>query len=217
MKQDTLVTSYYKAYNFFIENQVKILIGLGVVALIIVAVVLISNKRASDEKTASALLAKVMPVYESAQYKEAIDGIKTSNTTGLKSIVEEYGSTEAGETAKILLANALYYSGDFESALNYYTDYGGSNVMFQSTAIAGEAAYSVNKKEYEKAAELYKKAATVSPVNPANASYLLNAGINFMRAGKNDEAKAAFESIKKDYKQSAAAQEVDKYLVQVQG
>ncbi len=216
MKQDTLVTSYYKAYNFFIENQVKILIGIGVVALIVVAVVLLSNKKSNDTQTASSLLAKIMPVYDSGQFQQAIDGVKATNTIGLKEIVDNYGSTEPGETAKILLANSYLGVNNTEAALENFEDYSGSNDLFKATALAGEAAYYEFKNENQKAAELYKQAANITNVNPANADYLLRAGINFLKADKKEEAKVLLKSIKKDYRATTAAQEVDKYLIQVE-
>lgn len=216
MKQDTLVTSYYKAYNFFIENQVKILIGVGVVALVIVAVVLFSNKNANDNKTANELLSKIMPVYNSGQYQQAIDGVKATNTIGLKEIVDNYGSTDAGETAKILLANSYLGVNKTEEALENFKDYSGSNDLFKATALAGQAAYFEAQKEYKNAAELYKQAANVTNVNPANADYLLRAGINFLKADQKEEAKVILKSVKKDYRATTAAQEVDKYLIQVE-
>ncbi len=216
IKQDTLVTSYYKAYNFFVENQVRILIGVGVVALIVVAAVLYGNKRASDGKIASTMLAQITPVYQSGQFKQAIEGMKETNVAGLKEIVEKYGGTEAGESAKIFLANAYYFTGNYDAALEEYEDYGGSIELFKATAKAGEAAYYEMKKEYEKAAELYKDAAKITSTNPANADYLLRAGINFMQVGNKEEAKNLFDTIIKDYKTSPAMQEVEKYLVQVQ-
>jgi tetratricopeptide (TPR) repeat protein len=217
IKQDTLVTSYYKAYSFFIENQVKILIGVGVVALVVVAIVLYSNKKSGDTKTASVLLAKVMPTYDGGQYKQAIEGIKASNVVGLKEIVDGYGSTEPGEAAKIMLASSYFYTGDYENALENYEDYSGSNALFKATALAGEAAYYEVKNDLGKAAGLYKDAAQVDKVNPSNSDYLLRASINYLKVGKKEEAKSLLKMIKKDFRTTSAAQEVDKYLIQVEG
>ena len=216
IKQDTLVTSYYKAYNFFIENQVRIIIGVAAVALVVVALILYSNKKATENVAAAGLLAKIMPTYDAGQYQQAIDGISATNITGLKVIVDKYGGTDAGETAKILLANCYYNTGKYEEAFESYNDYGGSVPLFKSTALAGKAAYYEWKKDYDKAADLYQEASKISEADPSNAEYLMKAGIDLMKVGKNEEAKAVFESVKQDYRTSTAAQEVDKYLVQIQ-
>ncbi|MEJ5350446.1 MAG: hypothetical protein WHS65_02520 [Melioribacteraceae bacterium] len=216
IKQDTLVTTYYKVYNFFLEHQVKILIALAAVALIVVSIVIYSNKRSSDNLTAANLLAKVIPLYDAGQYQQAIEGIKAQNIVGLKSIVENYGSTEQGETAKIYLANCYLFLNKIDSAYEMFKDYDGSNPLFKAASLAGQAAYYETKKEYEKAVDAYKDAAKISKENPLNADYLLKAGINLLRLNKKSEAKTIFELIKKDYKNYPEAREVERYIVQVE-
>jgi len=149
IKQDKLVTSYYKFYNYFLENQAKFLIGIAAVALIVVAVILISNKRANDNLTATNLLSKVIPLYDNGSYLNAVDGDPKNNIQGLKEIVGNYGSTEQGETAKIYLANCYVLLGKLDEAFEQFDDYSGSNSLFIAAAKAGKAAYYENKKEYE--------------------------------------------------------------------
>lgn len=216
IKQDTLVTSYYKVYNYFMAHQAKILIGAGVVALVVVAVILFANKRSSDNLTASNLLAKVIPLYEAAQYQDAINGQSKNNLAGLKNIVENYGSTEQGEAAKIFLANAYSFIGKQQDAFETYEDFSGSNPLFKSTALAGMAGYYETKKEFEKSADLYKEAAQLSKTNPSNAEYLLKASVNLLKSGAKEEAAKILKNIKEDYKNTSAAQEVDRYLIQTE-
>ena len=216
MKEDKLVTTYYKAYNFFMVYQAKILIGAAVVALLVVAIVLLSNKRNSDNKNAAELLSKVIPLYEAGQFREAVDGIASSRVLGLKKIVSDYGSTENGETAKIYLANSYVMLGNLDLAYEEYNSYSGSNPLFKATALAGKAGCLEVKKDFEKAADLFKDAAKVSKGNSANSEYLLKAGIDFIKIRKKEEAKSVFETIKKDYKNTSAFYELDHYLVQVE-
>jgi tetratricopeptide (TPR) repeat protein len=82
--------------------------------------------------------------------------------------------------------------------------------------LAGEAGYESYKKNYEKAGDLYKKAGHVSSDNVLNPEYLLNAGINYMKVGKNAEAKELFDKIKKDYTNSTAMREVERYSIQLE-
>ena len=215
IKEDKLVTTYYQVQNFVLKYQARLFIGAAVVALIVVAVVLYSNKRANDNQIAAGLLAKVMPLYEQGSYKDAIDGQQQTNIVGLKKIAADYGSSENGNTAKIFLGNAYLLLNNNDEAYKAFDDYSGSNPLFKATAMAGKAGCLEVKKEYEKAADLYKDASKVSKINPANPEYLLRAGINYLNLGKKDEAKAVFETIKKDYKNSSMFYDVDKYMVQV--
>lgn len=215
IKEDKLVTTYYQSLAFFQEHQAKFLIGIAAVALVIIAVVLFSNKRGNDNLLAAGMLSKVVPLYDQANFKDAIDGQKTASIPGLKEIVEKYGSTEEGELAKIYLANAYYSTNQFDLAAETYSDYSGSNNLLSAAAKAGIAACEEVKKEYEKAAEDYKDAAKISAANPGNANYLLRAAINYITAGKKDEAKSLLEQIKKDYPTSGLSQDVERYLAEI--
>jgi tetratricopeptide (TPR) repeat protein len=216
IKEDKLVTTYYQAVSFFQKYQAKILIAAGAVALVIIAIILFSNKRANDNKTAAVLVAKVMPLYEANSFKDAIDGQKAQNITGLKAIVDKYGSTEQGETAKILLANSYAMLGNMEAAYQMFDDYSGSNSLYKAASLAGQADYHEFKKEYEKAASLYKDAAKLDKTNPGNPEFLLNAGIAYLKTGNKSDAKAMFDEIKKDYKNSQQVMDIDRYMVQIE-
>jgi tetratricopeptide (TPR) repeat protein len=215
IKQDKLVEFYYKSQQYIEENKNKVLIYVGAFALVVVAVIFFLNFRSSRNEEAGKLLSRVMDLYEQGAYLEAIEGKQGTNLVGLKKIVEDYGSTENGETAKIYLANAYAFLGQYDKALDYYKDYSGSNDIYKAAALAGQAGYYASKGEYEKAAKLFKKAANVSEINPSRPDYLLRAGINFMKAGQKDEAKELFQIIKDDYKTSTAFAQVDRYFTEL--
>jgi tetratricopeptide (TPR) repeat protein len=193
IKQDKFVEFYYKAQDFIRENQKKVLIYVGAFAAVIVLVFFYSNYRSSQNEEAGALLSKVMEFYDAGSYLEAIEGKQgTPKIKGLKEIVSEFGSTENGETAKIYLANSYAFLGQYDKA-SYYSV----------------------KKDYAKAAKLYKQAAFISESNPNRPDYLLQAGINFMKDNKNEEAKNLFQIIKDDYKASNAHAQVDRYFLEL--
>ena len=216
IKEDKLVSYYYKAYGFFDENKSRVLTYAGVLVVLVIALVFYINHRNQQNKEAGVQLASVIPQYDNGAYLEAIEGHAGTDVIGLKKIVEQYGSTENGETAKIYMANSYDRLGKLDDAFKYYKDYDGSIDIYKATALAGEAGYYAYKKEYEKAADLYKKAAFVSGSDVLNSDYLLHAGINYLNAGKKAEAKSMFQKIKKDYATSSAYGEVNKYMALVE-
>jgi len=217
MKEDKLVTYYYKAVELFKEYQSKIFIGFGILVVIVAAVVLIRQNNDKNNLKATTLLSKVIPLYEANQYKEAIEGKKLENIAGLKKIADEYGSTNSGEMAKLYLANSYFYLGEFDNALKYYKDFSGDGDEFVAAGYAGIAACVETKKEFKDAADYYKKAASVSKNNSLNGEYLLKAGINYMAASQMNDAKEAFQKVKEDYKTSLAVSEADRYLTIIGG
>lgn len=212
LQEDKLVTSYYKFNQLYEKHQSKILIGLGAIAVIVVAVLFWTNKMEQENQEAAEQLAKVLPIYQQGNYQQAIDGKEGTDVKGLKNIADEYGSTENGESAKIFLANAYYYLGNFEQALEYYEDYSGEIDIFKATAYAGIAGVHAAKDNPKEAAQYFKKAANVTDNNPMNPDYLLKAGINYINSDNNKAAKELLTKIKSEYDRSQAFQEADKYL-----
>ena len=215
IKQDKLVEIYYKAYGYFEENRSRMLTYAGIIAVIVfVGIYYVNHKKENNEK-AEVLLAQVMNLYDQGSYLEAIEGRPSDNITGLKKIVEDYGSTENGETAKIYLANSYDMLGKPDEALKYYSDYDGDISIYKAASLAGQAGIYAGRKEYVKAADLFKKASRISKTDVLNPDYMLNAGINYISAGKDEEAKELLESIKKDYPTSQANSKAVEYLAMV--
>jgi tetratricopeptide (TPR) repeat protein len=204
MKEDKLVTTYYKVVAFYEENKRNIAYVVGGIAIVVLAFFLYSENKKTDNEVANIELDRL------------IEGRAGTPLIGFKKLVDQYGSTEIGETAKIYLANSYYFLGKFDEALKYYQDFSGSNDVFKASAFAGQAACFEAKNEQGKAAELYHKAATVSKQNVLNPQYLLFAGINYIKTGKKDEAKEILTRLKKDFTTSTYTREVDKYLAQIQ-
>lgn len=215
IQEDKLVTSFYQIQEYIEENKQKLLIGVGAVAVVILAIFWYVNKKAEDNQLAAGQIALIIPSYEQGQFQKAIDGEPGTQINGLQSIVDEYGSTEQGELAKIYLANSYYSLGNYDKALEYYTDYSGNSELHKATSYAGMAACFEQMGKFGEAADYYKKAADTYNVKSQTADFLLNAGINYIKSGNKNNAKLALEKIKKDYQTTTAAREVEKYLSQL--
>lgn len=213
IKEDKLATSFYEVKSFYQENQTKILAVLGILAVIVVAIIWYSSSKKEKNQLASVELSRVMPIYDSGSFQEAIDGRPGTNIIGLKKIVENYSGTENGELARIYLANSYYLLGKFDEAMENYNDFSGSNKILVASALAGIAACHEANDNFSDAAEYYEKAFKAYEFNPMNAEYLLKSGSNYLKVNKYDEAKAAFDIIKEKYKTSQAFRDLDKYLV----
>ncbi len=212
IKEDKLVTTYYKVYNYFMENKNRLGMYAGGLAIAVLAIYFYLSNKASNNEIAGTQLGRVLAIYDAGSYLEAIEGRQGTNIVGLKKIVSDYGSTNNGEIAKIYLANAYQMLGKVEEAFDLYKDYGGSNEIFKATALAGEAGYYAYKKDFEKAADLYLRASRVSKANVLNPDYMLKAAVNYIEAGNKEEAKDLLETIRKDYQTSTAFRDVDRYL-----
>lgn len=214
LKQDKLVTAYFKAVDL-VRNNRKIVSGMitGLVIAVIVVVAYLNNVRSNNNKAATEI-SQVLGAFNGGAYQVAINGDPTQNISGLKSIVQNYGGTETGEEAKIYLADCYYYLGDYDDAMKYFKDYDGSDKFTQASAYAGMAEVYEIRKEYSKAAEYYGRAAASDSKNFLAPQYLVGAARNYIKIGKKERAIALLTRVKKDFPNSQYAANVDYLLAQ---
>lgn len=219
IKQDTLVKLSSDATTYYYENKKYVnyafMALLAVVALIYFYV---KNRNDNNDKATSDL-ARVMSIYDAgtsdpAQFKIAIAGQPERGIKGLKEIVDSYGNSETGETARFYLANAYYYTSQYDLAMTQYDKYGGKIDILKAAAYAGMGGCYEVKREYAKAASAYEHAAGILANSGSTPDYLSLAARSYGMSGEKEKAVTLFKRIKKEFPTSAAARDVDRYIAQ---
>jgi tetratricopeptide (TPR) repeat protein len=218
LKQDKLVTWYFKVSEKFSQYQKQITTGAGILVGVLVLLYFVIIKPAQENKEISkTALSDIMYFYDAKQYDLAISGVPERNVVGLKQIVEEYGSTEAGETAKIYLGNIYFMKMDYQNAKKYFEDYSGKNDIYKVSALSGIASVYEAQKQNKEAAEYFEKAANKASSEILSPENLLNASRNYNLAGNKQKAIELLEKIKKEYPKSAYAKDVERYIAEYEG
>ena len=214
LKQDQLITTYVKATEFFRNNR-KLVSG-TITGLVIGVIVVIAylNNRNSDNLKAATELSQVLNLFNGGAYQMAINGDPTRNITGLKSIVDNYGSSETGEQAKIYLADCYYYIGSYDEALKYFKDYDGSDRLLEASADAGIAEVYEIRGDHQKSAEYYDRAASRDSKSFLTPQYLIGAARNYIKIGKKDRATDLLTRVKKNFPDSPYATNLDYYIAE---
>jgi len=216
IKEDALVTTYFKAQVWYDENKKRVSTAGGILIAFAVALWFYSNNVHANDQRATTELAKVYTFYDNGQYQIAINGVPEKNVSGLQSIVDNYGSTKSGNIAKFYLANAYYNSQNYDKAQQYFNDFSSNgNTLVENSAIAGIGACYEAKGDFKKAAEYYEKAALKNSDDPNAPDNLVNAARNFGKSGEKDRAVELLKKVKKDYPTSTAARDVDRYMAEV--
>jgi TolA-binding protein len=213
LKQDPILTWYVKAVDFYETNKKYITYGLTAIIVIVIAgVVYSNNRRASNEKAASEL-GKVISLFDAGLYQQAIDGQPEQGILGLKSVVENY-SGESAQLARFYLANSYYMLGKYDEALEEFLSVSASDEVVESSVLAGAASCYEAKQDYEAAAKYYERAFGASPESPAAPENLAHAAYNFGLCGQKEKAVSLFKRLKKEFPNSTAAREADRYIAQ---
>ncbi len=217
LKQDTLVTTYQKTSGFYSQNKKYINYALtALVIAAIAAVIFINNRRTNNEKATSEL-GKVIAILDAnptdpTSVATAINGRPEQGIVGLKSIVNSYGGTEAGNLAKYYLGNAYYISGAYREALESYDDFSGSDPLLVSGSRAGEASALEALGRYAEAADAFESAVRANPEGVSAPEYLNSAARCFGLAGNPGEAVRLLNKLKEEYPASASARDADRAI-----
>ncbi len=214
IKEDRLVTTYFNLRKWVDEN--KRLAGY-IVAVPIVLVALWfwwGQKKSEWNELASTMLSKVGSYYDEGRYEMAINGVPQEGIQGLQAIVDEYGSTNAGQMAKLYLANSYYAMKNYDKALEYYDDISVSDKMISAAALAGVASCYEVKGNYEKAAVNFEKAASKNKTPLTAPEYLQKAAVNYAAAGNKEKAVELLQALKKEFPNSSFARDADMFIAE---
>jgi tetratricopeptide (TPR) repeat protein len=210
-QDEKIIELYHKGVDYFNENKNRAYTVLTIIVVIIAAVFVYFRYQRSKNEEADNQLLKVQQLYFSGSYEQAINGDSLGTTKGLIYIVDTYGGTESGQTAKLMLANCYYYLNDFDNALKYFKDFSGGNNFLKASSIAGIGAVNESKNEFLEAAKNYEKAANVGKEVPNNDEYLANAIRNYFYAKDIENMKKIIAQLKKDYPKSKFISQVLRY------
>lgn len=214
IKEDKLVTMYFGARAWIEENQ-KLLsyIAFGIVAVVAVGFLWTKNRADANEK-ATTMLAKITPYYDEGRYELAVNGVPQEGTQGLQAIVDEHGSTHAGQIAKLYLANANFAMKKYDKALEYYDDVSVKDKMITASAYAGMAACYEIQGNHEKAASYFEKAASKNMTLMQAPENLQRSASNYAAAGKKEKAVELLQALKKEFPTSTFARDIDRFIAE---
>lgn len=200
--EDKMLEYYYKGTQYFENNKNRVYTVLTILVIIIAVVFIYFRNQSQKGETAALELSKVKQFYAMDMYPAAINGDSLGISKGLQYIVDNYGSTESGQTAKIMLANSYYNLREFDKADKYFREYSGSNDLFKAASLVGIASVYETKGDWSNAAKYYENASKVSKNVPSNDEYLYYAIRSYFNAKDNENLTKAIKAFKTEYPKS---------------
>ncbi|MCE2834245.1 MAG: tetratricopeptide repeat protein [Chitinophagaceae bacterium] len=145
----------------------------------------------------------------------ALNGNAT--TPGFLKVISKYGSTGAGNIARLYAGECYLHLGDYQNAvkqLEAFKHNGALQLGAKAEGLLGDA-YSEMKKNDE-AVKHYKSAATLFPDDQALASeYLFRAALLLELSGKNEEAVKTYQELKEKFPKTEKGYSAEKYLARL--
>ncbi|MDX1532436.1 MAG: hypothetical protein R3362_12970, partial [Rhodothermales bacterium] len=158
-REDRVMTAYARAVDYADKNRQVVYLAAGALLVLLLGIVgyaLLQNRNAAN---AQVLLGQALPLYEQGEYRAALDG--SGDAPGLLEIADEYGGTKAGNLARFYAADALYRLGEHEEALRWFEAFDVDDNIVGASALAGQAAIHEDREAYDRAGDLYRRAALV--------------------------------------------------------
>jgi tetratricopeptide (TPR) repeat protein len=173
----------------------------------------------TNELESALQLSRIAPLLDRGEFKTAING--DGKVPGLKKIADEYAGkymgTPSGNMANLLLANAYYSIGEFDSALKVFETVSINNDDLAAAALAGTGDCYVNKNKFALAAESYQEASKKAENNVLKAQYLAHAASSFQHTNQLEKASELYTKIIADYPGTTAAAIAQRSLWQISG
>ncbi len=209
----------------WVEKNQKIIFG-GLIAIAVVILgYLAYNSYVVEPKEIEAAdeLAYPKRYFEQAQNTTvAVDSLYNLSLNGadgkygLIDIVDNYGSTKAGNLAKYMSGIAYLKTGDYENAIKYLNDFSSDDEILGALALGniGDAFTEINQPK--DALKYYVDAANYKDNNFTSPLFLFKAGNTAMALEKFDKAEDYFTKIKNDYSKSDEARNINIYIQRAQ-
>jgi TolA-binding protein len=202
MKEDKLVTAWFKLYNYLEQHTREVLYAMAGIVIVIAAIFFYQRSKVEAEQDASVELARAKSEYTKQNYAAAIDI--------LKNLVSNYSGTQSAGVATIYLANAYLHTQDYASAENYYRRYlddEDNDPILSVTAAAGLAATHEERGNYAQAAKLYEEFARQYDDSYRAPQLLMSAGRCFRLAGQPEGVRRALQKLIDKYPKSGLVEE----------
>ena len=216
-QEAAIVEAVSKTEQFFQENGKKVIIAVVAVVLVAVAGYLYKSVVVDgNAEKASEFIIDAQDRFgvENPDFALALNG--DENGAGFLDVVEQYGSTPAGNLAKHYAGICYLRLGDLENAEKYLAMYDavdelpGEVVNAQNWGLRGDIA--VENGDYQTAVAHYKKAVAASKNIYTAPLYLYKQVLAYVALGDKAGAQQCLDALQADYNTSSEAREAEKVL-----
>ena len=200
-----------RSEEFIQKNQKTIIIV--VVAILVVVLAIFGLRKwvfQPRENRAAEEMFAAEQWFAQGDFEKALNGDDTFR--GFLGVIDNYGSTKAGNLAKYYAGAAYLRMGNYDEAAKWLGKYKGKDTFTRPLAEMMQGDAAMEQGQTEKAVSHYTKAAKMENNYITAHTALFKAGMGYLMMGQNHKAADCFKQIKHEYPESTESQEADKYL-----
>ncbi|MDE5980645.1 MAG: tetratricopeptide repeat protein [Bacteroidaceae bacterium] len=154
--------------------------------------------------------------FENDRFDVVVKGDSTGKSMSMVAVADKYGSTEAGNLAKLYVGLAYAQQGKLEEAKKYLEKFDAQDdEMVSNMAKAALGNVYVSLGDKEKGAKTLEKAAKDADNVVVSPLALIQAGEVYEALGNKEKALEVYTLVKTKYANSPQSSEIDKYIERV--
>lgn len=203
--------------ELFIEKNRKTLLGIlgGVVLLVGGFLAAREFYFKPMEEEANAAIFRAEDYFGKDSFEIALKGNK--KFTGFLDIIDEYGSTKAGNLAHYYAGICYLNLGKFQDAIDHLEEYEGEDMLTSSFAIGarGDALMELGKSQ--EAIDLYVKAAGKNENTYSTPYFLMKAALAYENQKNYEKALEIYKKIQREFYETSEGREAEKYIARAEG
>jgi len=216
-ENEELTTSesmFSKTEDFIDKNKKRILYIVGGL-IVVIALIFIYKKSylAPLEDQAHQEMFMAENYFAKDSFKLALNG--DGQYPGFLQIIEEYGSTNAGNLANYYTGICYLRLGQFEEAIRYLKEYTTDDHLLYATANGALGDANLELGKLDDAIKYYKKAAYDKPNQFSSPFYLMKLGFVYEKQEQWEKALEVYEYIDKQYNRTNEGRKIEKYITRV--
>lgn len=203
-----------KTEQFLESNQKLISIVIGAIVVIAVGYLALNKfyieprvQKAQDE------MFQAQIYFEKDSFNLALNGDGTN--PGFLDIIDDYGSTEAGNVANYYAGISYLHTGQFEKAIDHLKKFDTDDVLLGPIAVGAQGDANAELGKTDQAIDLYTEAYKMNDNELTSPIYMLKAAELLESNNKAAEALKLYETIKEKFPLSNEGRNIDKYIARV--
>jgi tetratricopeptide (TPR) repeat protein len=151
-KEDEFQSTVEGFLKYIVRHKEKSIVVGAAVLVAIVLIILFSGRGEQSNPQADLMHTQVLGLMSTGRIQEA--------ESVLRELTEQYQNTRPGKIGMYYMGVVTYYGGRFEESLEYFDKFlsvAGNDYLLGPSALMGAGSAAEAMKEYEQAAEYYKK------------------------------------------------------------
>jgi TolA-binding protein len=196
----------------FLEANQK-MIGLVIGAIIVIAAGYMGlNKFYLEPRSVDAQeqLFNAQNYFEKDSFNLALNG--DGANPGFLDIIDDFGSTDAGNLANYYAGISYLNMGQYEKAISYLKKFDTDDLLLGPISIGAQGDAQLELGKTDKALDLYTEAYKLNDNELTAPVYMMKAGELLESSDKNADALKLYETIKQKYPETTEGRSIDKYI-----